>query len=168
MALSNGRIIQKGAMAYMDVRSLHAKRSVAEASFAAQAAMRAQGTDNIQPYMQAILEEMGIPEDQALEMIGEKPSYQAQMELLGKTLYQTPNFYTELYDKPTNVERKIVAMQAIGLMQRRDAYRSSLRREALEAVTLETLLTEMETEIRNDMGQVSANNPVLNIQGWGN
>lgn len=168
MATQDGRVIKQGASAYMDARALHAKRSIAEASFAAQAAMRAQGTSNIQPYMQAILEEMGIPEDQALERLGERPSYKAQMELLGKTLYQTPNFYTELYDKPSNIERKIVAMQAIELMQRRDAYRSKLRREANEALILETYLIEEQREIENIIGDVSANNPILDVQGLGN
>jgi hypothetical protein len=165
LALNDGRVIRKGTFAYMQLRALMAKRSVAQAAFAAQAAMKSQGTKSVAPYMQAILEEMGITDKDALEMVGNRPSYEAQMRLLTKTLYQTPNFYTELYDKPTNIDRKIVSMQAVDLMQRRDVYRSNLRREAIEAVWLETALSDLEEEVKNDIRQTSSNNQILDIKG---
>lgn len=166
MATAQGAYIQKGASAYMDIRALLAKRSVAEAAYAAQLADRTPGTGNGLPYMISILEEMGFTEEQAIELLGEKPSYRAQMDLLAKMLYQTPNFYTELYDKPANVDRKIVSMQAIALMQQRDKYRSSLRREAIESVMLETMLHDLEQEMINNARATSSNNLVLdNLRG---
>lgn len=165
LALPDGRLIRNGAFAYMDVRALHAKRSVAQAAYAAQAAMRSAGTDDVQPYLQAILEEMGIAEEIATEMIGDRPSYHAQMELLTKTLYQTPNFYTDLYDKPANIDRKIVSMQALGLMQRRDVYRSALRREAIEAVWLEGELETLEDIANNRIRETLSDNKVLDLEG---
>ncbi len=165
IALPDGRLITEGAYVYMDMRALLAKRSVAQAAFAAQAAMRSEGTEDVKPYLSAILTEMGIPEAEVDTIIGERPSYNAQMELLTKTLYQTPNFYAELYGKPANIDRKIASMQAVGLMQRRDMYRSSLRREAIEAVLLEGALEDLEAKVRNDISATLANNPVLNIEG---
>jgi hypothetical protein len=165
LALRDGRVIRKGTFAYMKIRALMAKRSVAQAAFAAQAAMKSQGTKSVAPYMQAILEEMGIKEEDAIEMVGDRPSYEAQMTLLTKTLYQTPQFYTELYDKPTNIDRKIVSMQAVNLMQRRDAYRSNLRREAIEAVWLETALSDLEEEVKNNIYETASDNKIIDING---
>jgi hypothetical protein len=67
------------------------------------------------------------------------------MEVLTKKLYQHPAFYSDLYDKPANVLRKDVAIQAAELMQKRDIYRSFLRSEITLATMLETaLLSEQE------------------------
>ncbi|MCI5060385.1 MAG: hypothetical protein MRY79_04855 [Alphaproteobacteria bacterium] len=139
-----------GAFALMDNRALAAKRSVAQSAFNAWAGMRAQGEDKVMPYMEAILKEMGIKEDEIKEMLGERPSYHMQMELLTKKLYQQPNFYANLYDKPTNIDRKEVAMQAIGSMQKWDTYRSQLRSEAIASVLLETSLEQIQDEYANE------------------
>lgn len=165
MADKDGNIIDLGAFAYMDTRALAAKRSVAQAAFAAQAAMRAQGEEGVMPYMEAILKEMGIGEAEVKKMVGTRPSYHAQMELLTKKLYQTPNFYSELYDKPTNIDRKNVSMQAIGLMQKRDMYRSQLRSEAISAVLLETYIEDMADEDKNNTISIPAGTPILKIPG---
>ncbi len=139
-----------GGILYMKGRALAAKRGVAEAAYSAQAGMRALGEPEVQPYIVAILIEMGIPEEAAIGMIGNRPSYHAQMDLLTKKIYQDPKFFTELYDKPTNVDRKRVSMDAIGLMQKRDIYRSQLRSEAIMSVWLESTLEDLQAYYTNE------------------
>ena len=141
----------EGTDRYLDIRAIAAKRSVARNSFAAIASMKAQGEPEVQPYLHAIVREMGIPDEEILAYLGERPSYHAQMEILTKKLYQNPIFYTELIDKPANVERKTVAMQAIELMQRRDMYRSVLRSETILSVMLETALIEQQEKVTNEI-----------------
>ena len=141
-----------GLSRYMDIRALAAKRSVAQNSFAAIAAMKSQGAPEVQPYLYAVVKEMGISDaDEIKTYLGDRPSYYAQMEVLTKKLYQNPTFYTELYDKPANVSRKEVAMQAIGLMQRRDMYRSMLRSESILSVMLETALADQQDSVTNQI-----------------
>lgn len=146
----NGEANIDGIKHYINVRSIAAKRSVARNSFAAIAAMKSQGEKEVQPYLFALIKEMGIADEQEIkDYLGDRPSYYAQMEVLTKKLYQNPLFYSELYDKPANVERKAVAMQAIELMQRRDMYRSVLRSEATLSVMLETALIEQQEALSN-------------------
>lgn len=153
---------------YMDMRSIIAKRSVAENSFYAIAAMKAEG-NRLEPptgsppsapdsfpmsariYMQSILEELGVPATEILTLLGDNPSYYAQMEVLTKKLYQNPDFYTNLYDKPANVERKIVALQAIKLMQKFDVLKSSLRNEVSTSVLLELAVMDLQREIEDQI-----------------
>ncbi len=153
-------IMQK---AYMDMRSIVAKRSVAENSFYAIAAMKAEGNYPIDSsdnrtgpmssriYMEHILKELGVPSTEALELLGENPSYYAQMEILTKKLYQNPDFYTNLYDKPANVERKTVALQAIKLMQKFDFLKSFLRDEASTSILLELAVSDLQGEIEDQI-----------------
>jgi hypothetical protein len=54
-----------------------------------------------------------------------------------------------LYDKPVNVRRKMVAMQAIGLMLDRDIYDSYTRSEALMSVLLELRLIQKQDAVQN-------------------
>lgn len=149
--------VEEGVTHYQNVRSIAAKRSVARNSFAAIAAMKAQGEKEVEPYLYAIMKEMGVSEEEEIEKyLGDRPSYYAQMEVLTKKLYQNPVFYTELYDKPANVERKTVAMQAIELMQRRDMYRSVLRSEATLSVMLEaSILDQDEEKIVNEINRLA-------------
>ena len=126
----------------MDLRSVAAKRSVAENSMAAMVAERAKGDKEAAPFLKKLVTELGVKETEVEEILGKQPSYYAQMEVLTKDIYQNPVFYTELYDKPANVSRKGVAIRALNLMQERDFYRSQLRTEATLAVILETMLME--------------------------
>lgn len=160
MAKTDGEPIDIGSFLYMDARSLTAQRQVAMASYNALAAMKAQGDAKVQPYMKAIFEEMGMEETEAQELLGARPSYYAQMELLTKKLYQNPNFYTDLYDKPANIDRKNVAMQAIGLMQKRDIYDSLLRSEMSQSIWLETSLEKLQEKYENDR-RTSPETPVI-------
>lgn len=163
--------------AYMDFRSLMAKRSVAENSFSAIAGMKSSGTPGSREYMMNIMAGLGVAVDESVVPINFKkneasillngddgkdwdtanplwrpnPSYYAQMEILTKKMLQNPDFYTNLYDKPTNVDRKTVSLQAIGLMQKFDIFKSYLRQEAAISVLLEMAVTSLQNEIENDL-----------------
>ena len=165
MADRNGNVIIAGASAYMDTRAHAAKRSVAFNSFAAQAAMRSEGAPSTAHYMTQILEEMGIPLPAIERMLRGAPSYNAQMEILTKKLYQHPNFYSDLYDKPINVDRKDTSIQAIGLMQKRDMYRSQLRSEANMSVWLETLVEDLQEYQANEAKKLTADTNILTNLG---
>ncbi|MCB9988525.1 MAG: hypothetical protein H6868_04215 [Rhodospirillales bacterium] len=139
---------------YLDLRSVMAKRSVVENSFNAIAAMKTSGTDiseDTAEFMQVILIDLGMSPAEAKEILGKRPSYLAQLEILAKKIYQSPDFYVNLYDKPVNVRRKIVAMQAIGLMLDRDIYNSYVRSEALMSVLLELRLIKKQEAVQNLM-----------------
>ncbi len=141
---------------YMYVRSIVAKRSVAQNSFNALVALKSRGkieTEELAPYMQRLMEQLGLPATEAQQYFATtRPSYYAEMELLTKKLYQRPEFYTNLYDKPINVERKRAAMQAIGLMQNMDLYKSKLRTEASLAVLTELEIFKQQEEVQNRIG----------------
>ena len=141
---------------YLDLRAVAAKRSVAQNSFAAITALKTEGDTQVAPYLKAILKEAGVNPDEIKERLGENPSYFAQMEVLTKDLYQNPSFYSNLYDKPVNIERKGAALQAIELMQDRDLYKSLLRSEAVLATLVETLLREEHNRISSDLGNLPA------------
>ena len=141
----------QGIFHYMNIRALSAKRSVARNSFSSIAAMKSQGAPEVEAYLYAIMKEFGLQDDEITAYLGDRPSYYAQMEILTRKLYQNPIFYTELYDKPANVSRKMVSMQAIELMQRRDIYRSMLRSEAILSVMLETALGPKQDAISNEI-----------------
>ncbi|MDH5722448.1 MAG: hypothetical protein OEY94_03885 [Alphaproteobacteria bacterium] len=135
---------------YLDLRSVVAKSNVAENSFNALVAMKSEGTDGSFNFLEAYLEKLGITDSTELERyLGENPSYYAQMEILTKKAYQSAEFYTNLYDKPANVERKGVAMQAIGLIQKFDLLKSYLRTESSLSVLLELSVAELQNEIED-------------------
>ncbi len=100
-------------------------------------------------FMKAFIRELGLPamtNAEIHEYLGERPSYYAQMEVLTKKIYQSPHFYTNLYDKPANVDRIGAAIDAIALMSLRDRFDSSLRREILTSLLVEDAL---EHEVEN-------------------
>lgn len=152
---------------YMDARALLAKRSVAENSFNAITSMKSAGTASSREFLEAVLKELGVSTtpsttgniDEMRRMLGynsndpngEKigPSYYAQMEILTRKIYQNPDFYTSLYDKPANVERREVAMQAIALMQKFDLFKSYLRTEANMSVLLELAVQDIQADVEN-------------------
>ncbi|MGZ9108293.1 MAG: hypothetical protein ACXW4B_05680 [Micavibrio sp.] len=142
---------------YMDMRSIVAKRSVAENSFQAIAAMKSSGATpavGTAQYMAAVLEELGVSNADAQELIGENPSYYAQMEMLTKTILQRPQFFVDLYDKPANVARKGVALQALALMQDRDSFKSTLRSEAMLSVILELQVMKAQEAVQNEVNRL--------------
>ena len=162
-----GQVLYKGSNLYLGTRALAAKRSVAQNSYAAQIGLKSRGVDNAFGYMEEILLEMGIPAEDIEKMTKGNPSYNAMMEVLTKKLYQYPNFYANLYDKPVNVDRKNVSLQAIALMQKRDMYRAQLRSEANLAVWLETFLEDHQSYHTNKSNGFTENTPVLTNLGLG-
>jgi hypothetical protein len=141
---------------YMDIRSVIAKRSVAENSFNAIVAQKAEGAEGSTDYLIAMLQELGLTYDVAQHMIGGAlPSYYSRMEVLTKKIYQKPDFYTNLYDTPANVDRKEVAMQAMGLMQKFDIFKSYLRNESSLSVLLEMAVVDLQNEVENEINQMT-------------
>ncbi len=134
-----------------DARALASKRSVAQNSFSAITGMKAAGTAEAQPYLYKMVAELGVPEADLEQLLGKNPSYFAQMEILTKKALQNPVFYTELYDKPVNVDRKGAVLQAVGLMQDRDIYKSLIRSEAVLSVLLETMLASEQAQVSADI-----------------
>jgi hypothetical protein len=107
-------------------------------------------------HLKAFLRDFGMTEEQIDQMYGANPSYYAQMEILSKTIYQHPNFYTNLYDKPVNVDRINAAMTAIRLMQLRDRYDSQQRREMLMAALMEGSLFDEEGRVYSLTQKITA------------
>lgn len=133
---------------YMALRSVAAKRNVAENSFNAIVGMKSAGSAEndgnpveTRRFLAAVVKELGVNDTTEIyEIIGEDPSYYAQLEILAKKIYQTPNFFAGLYDKPANVERKSTALKAIELMVDRAIYESVLRQEMAMSVLLSARL----------------------------
>jgi hypothetical protein len=124
-------------------RSLDAKRSVAQNSFAALAAMKAAGSAGSVDYMKEVIKELGLSTaDDLTAAIGDKPSYYAQMDVLTRKLYQSPEFYANLMESPENVARQQASMEGIGLMQDRDIYESMHRSEMLLSSLLEIYVSK--------------------------
>lgn len=140
---------------YMDLRSVTAKRSVAQNSMAALASMKSRGAKEVAPFLKAFVKNLGLEEEEINKLIGEEPSYFAQMEVLTKKVYEDPVFYANLYDKPANVERKIAVMEALEVMQDRDIYDSLLRSEAVLAVYLETLLDIEQQRVGGEIDRIT-------------
>lgn len=135
----------------MDYRALTAKRTVAQNSFAALAAMKAEGASGSATYVKEMLGSLGLTTDQQTAFLGTNPSYYAQMELLTRKLYQSPAFYANLMESPTNVARQQTAMEGIGLMQDRDTY-ESLRRSEMVLSTLLEMYIAKEQSHNQDKG----------------
>lgn len=137
---------------FIKTREIQALRSIAQNSFAKQAAMKARGPKReVRPYMIGALKSLGIedlPMEQYLGKAEEGVSYDMQMQNLTKLMYQDPNFYVNLVDKPVNVERQRATMEAIGLMQKRDIYDAWLRREMLLSALLEAKIRNEDKLIR--------------------
>ncbi|OIN85714.1 MAG: hypothetical protein AUJ12_08345 [Alphaproteobacteria bacterium CG1_02_46_17] len=138
---------------YQDQRAIVAKRSVAENSFNAIVGTKASGTIASKTYMQNVLTKLGLSSADALKYLGDNPSYDAQMEVLTKKLYQDPAFYANLMDTPANVERQYAALQAFGLMQRRDIFETILRSEMLLSTILEMELSAYQDDIQNQQNK---------------
>ncbi len=153
---------------YMDMRALIAKRSVVENSFNAHVGLKTAGTpisEETMLFTQHVLHQLGV-EDEAERMIllngtidndeepALRPSYFAQLETIAQKIYLDPEFYTNLYDKPANVARKDVAMQAINLMLERDMYKSELRSEMNLSVLLEMELIKYQDDLQNRLNAV--------------
>ncbi len=148
---------------YMDLRSVVAKRNVAENSFHTIVSMKSTGSNgsagsasrpDVGLYMASLIKDLmpvGTSDDEVFAILGENPSYYAQLEFLSKKIYQNPDFYANLYDKPANVKRKSVAMKAIELMLDRALFESELRQEMMLSVMLSSKLNEKYRLVNRDL-----------------
>jgi hypothetical protein len=154
---------------YTDMRSIIARRAVGENSFFNIIGMKTQalppqGANEppVAPYMRLIISQLfqeapgnvtanpgGVTANDYATLLGNNPSYYAQMEILTQRIFQDPRFFTGLYDKPANVERKNVAIQALDLMLDRDQFKSDLRSEAILSVILEGELNKYAEGVSN-------------------
>lgn len=132
---------------YMRMRSIVAKRAVAQNTYNALVSMKSAGTNvgDSANYLFSLVSDLGMTNEDITEIFGEDPSYYGQLEILGKKMFQNADFFTDLQDKPMNVKRKQVALNAIELMLDRAIYESELRHEMLFSVLLSSYLEEDKT-----------------------
>lgn len=142
---------------YLDMRSLAAKRGVAEQAMNAIIAMKSSGSVvTTNKYLIEIMKNLGISSDTDVKkIIGDNPSYYAQMEILTKKLLQQPQFIVDLYDKPANVQRKGVVLEALSLIQRRDLFKSALRNEAIASLLLEMELIKAQEAVQDEANRMT-------------
>lgn len=151
-------------LAYQNLRSVMAMRAVARNSFNHILSQKGEGPaldgdakGMNTPYLRALIKEMGITgEDDITAMLGERPSYWAQMEVLTKKLYQHPNFTVNLYDKPANVTRMRTAMRAIKSMQDSDIQEALIRREMLLSILAEIRVRQEQGRVNNLIRDLNA------------
>ena len=130
---------------YAEYRSVAAKRAAAQNSYNTLAAMKMAGSGGSDAYIKNVLSYIGMSATDVDVFVGAKnpdyaavkSSYNAQMNLLTKQIYQDPSFYANLMDSKANVKRTSAALQGIGLMQQRDTYKSMARSEMLAALLVE-------------------------------
>ena len=134
---------------YLDQRSIVAKRSVAENSFNAIVGDKSAGTVQSRVYLLQVLKNLGLNDEDAARYVGDTPSYDAQMEVLTKKLYQDPAFYASLMESPANVSRQYTALQSFGLMQKRDIFETITRSEMLLSMLLEIEVSKYQDDIQN-------------------
>lgn len=137
---------------YLDLRSVIAKRSVAQNSYNAIVAMKSAGSGggDSPAFFYALVQDLGMSVEDIEEIFGENPSYYAQLEAVGKKIFQNTDFFTDLQDKPMNVKRKKAALNAIELMLDRAIYESELRHEMILSVLLSSNLEDdKEEDFRN-------------------
>jgi len=136
---------------YLDTRSVNAIRSVAGNSIAHVIGMRMGGTSCLtcvgSTFMRFFLIRLGVPDIEIDKFLGSNPSYYAQMEVLTHKIYEDPEFFINLYTTPANVARIGVTLQALTLMQNRDRFESSLRREMLLSMILELQIRERQGHV---------------------
>lgn len=137
----------------LDQRAIVAKRSVAENSFNEMIGKKSGGGAKSRAYMVKALESLGLKTAEAEKYLGDNPSYDAQMEVLTKKLYQDPAFYANLMDSSANVNRQYAALQAFGLMQKRDIFETVARSEMLMSLLLEMEIAKYQDNIQNRQNQ---------------
>lgn len=143
---------ERGKSYALDMRSIAAKRSIATYSFGSIVGQKAEGSAasaGNRQYLRNVLTNLGVPTTEAEQMIGDRPSYYAQMELLTKKIFQQPAFYVNLYEAPANVERKSAAIQALRLSQDMDKFNSVLRSEQALSALLELYIEDIQKEVIN-------------------
>ncbi len=138
---------------FMELRALASRRAVAENTYNTIVGMKTSGSaGGASPtYLKAILRDLGMPPAEIDDIVGANPSFYAQMEVLSKKMFQNTNFFTDLYDKPANVKRKMAALNAIELMLDRAIYESEMRHELIISVLLSSNLTDLKSTRGNTL-----------------
>lgn len=136
----------------LKARNVVGKISLAHNSFAHIAGMKSSSAsllaaDSGGAHLKALLREFGLTDPDIEVLVGANPSYYAQMEILAKKIYQNPTFYTNLYDKPVNIDRINASLEAFQNMHMRDRYESQLRQEMLISMLVEDAIMERVDEV---------------------
>lgn len=139
---------------FMDARSLTARRGLARYSFASIIGQKAAGTGIAAGQLRGIMTGLGVEGTDVNLVLGQNPSYFAMMDVITQKMYQDSSFFLNLYDKPANVDRIGVALQAVRLMHGWDTFEEALRREMLISGWLETLLRAHQTKMVNETGKL--------------
>lgn len=142
---------------YQEYRSLTAMRNAARESYNAIVGMKGKGAGYVAPHIMALMEQLGIPDEDMDRFLGENPSYFAQMEVLTKHIYQSPDFYTNLMTSPTNVSRFKVILAAISSLSDWDSYLADRREEIGWTIKVELQLRKLQLEIDGDLARASKN-----------
>jgi len=143
---------------FMDARKLFAVQNIAHNSFIQIAAMKSRadagtGAEDGWNFMKSLMRNFGLGDADINKMLGDYPSYYAQMEVLTKKIYQSPDFYTNLMDTPANIKRIGVSMDAIKVMQQRDMLESLQRREMLDSMMVEEELAKPVDQINGQIAR---------------
>lgn len=152
---------KEGAFLYMDLRSIMAKRSVAEDTFSAVVAERVSGSsakiqdketdqmlDSIdQSYLKRLVVDLGVAENEIDILLGKYPSYYAQRKVLSSYIFENPKFYTQLYESPANVLRKDTAIKTLSLALEDDFFDRQIETEATLATLLEVMLEDSHSKV---------------------
>ena len=147
---------------YMNARQVMAIQSVAHNSFTEIVALKSKSAPNDPTdtegtaFMKSLMREFGLTDEEIDQMLGEFPSYYAQMEVLTKKTYQAPSFYTNLYTKPANIGRIGTSLEAIKIMQGRDHYEAALRKEMLTSLMVEEALAKHQESVTEQINSESA------------
>ncbi len=145
---------KEGAFVYMDLRSIMAKRSVAEDAFSAVVSERVSGLEqlhdddrNSDSYLKRLVVDLGVAEDEIDILLGKSPSYYAQRKVLSSYIFENPKFYTQLYESPANVLRKDTAIKTLSLALEDDFFDRQLEAEAMLATLLEVMLEDSHSRV---------------------
>lgn len=139
---------------YLNQRALEAKRSVAEYSLQSLIGEKSEASPEAKQWLEATLQNLGITMDAEMQAkIKDKPSYYAIMEVLGKRMYQDPNFYNQLIKPGPQVAQTQASLQAVNLMQMRDVYDSMLRSELILSLIVEMELDGQQAVVQSQTNQ---------------
>lgn len=135
----------------MKMRSVNAARSLARNSFVHIVGNKALGTGVADSFIRDMMRAMGYNDAALDDLIGDDPSYEAQMEFITKKIFQQPNFIVSLIDTPENVKRQENAILASKLMLDRDIVQALHRREILISAILNELLKDEEDFLQKNL-----------------
>ncbi len=127
------------AQAYLEFRSIAARRAAAQNTYAAIAALKSAGSGGANSNVTELMKQLGLKDTDVAFFTNNQTgtSYDAQMEILTKKIYEDPDYYDALMNGKANIKRIGTAMSAVELMQDRDIYKSMTRSEMLLAIMID-------------------------------